>query len=233
MSLNGHAARISGLALCYPGGEEPVLASVSWDETVRVWPVGAVYAVQRGQLKRKDAEADIQRRCSINKGHKNRISDVDSIDFAALLEGTELISPDESLLVSGSLDNTFRVYSVALANDDVRVEFMFKIFDTVTTWWLSLKLFISPKYGPLIISGGKDHSLRIWKLAKPLDVAGMTGTAPSTPLRVITGHTSRVINVGSYVDGDQSIIVTTCKDFVIRFWDLETGGKIYFSQSSF
>jgi WD40 repeat protein len=52
---------------------------------------------------------------------------------------------------------------------------------------------------------------------------GKSGGIPSTPLRVISGHSSRILNLGIYVENEQSIIVTTCKDFIIRFWDLTTG----------
>ena len=173
MSLNGHAARISGLVLCNPGGGEPLLVSSSWDEHMRVWPVGKIYSIINGSKKRDDVEADIQQRCSVIKGHKNRISDVDCIEYSALSEGSELLCPNQSLVVTGSCDNTFRVYTVQMNGDEVIVDFKFKVFDLTTTWWLAMKLHVSQIYGPLIVSGGKDHTLRIWKLDRPVDTSGI------------------------------------------------------------
>ena len=50
-----------------------------------------------------------------------------------------------------------------------------------------------------------------------------SSSIPTTPLRIIKGHSSRILNLGIYIENEQSIIVTTCMDLIIRFWNLTTG----------
>ena len=108
---------------------------------------------------------------------------------------------------------------------DITVDFLFKIFDLSTTWWLCLRLFNSPALGPVVVSGGKDYSLKVWALQRPIGEAAVpsSGNVPSTPLRIIEKHGSRVLNIGIFLENDQTIIVTTCKDMVIRLIEMDSG----------
>ena len=45
MTLDGHSARVTGLAMCCPGRAHALLVSCSWDETIRVWPVIALLSL--------------------------------------------------------------------------------------------------------------------------------------------------------------------------------------------
>jgi WD40 repeat protein len=153
---------------------------------------------------------------------------VDCLEYSSFPAGGDtaaaLISDNQSLVVSCSCDNTIRVWAISgIDSIQLKVDFLFKIFDYSATWWLCLALVVSETYGPVVISGGKDHTLRIWKLQKPLDADGNYSSAlVSTPVRVINGHNSRVLNVGVFDEAGQLYIVTSCKDYVIRIWDFNT-----------
>lgn len=194
--LRGHTARVTSVALYAPNGVNPVVISGSWDETVRVWDL-------RSCLSDGPVNAVlIEKSAMVLRGHKNRIYSVDAMQLTV----------SEHVAVSGSADNSIRVWALKSGIQ------LFKIFDSNATWFLTLKCYHSSMYGPVIVAGCKDNSLRVWPLEPIRD-----GKLESTPIRVIAGHTSRVESCDVYHNDNDPMIVTTCRDFVIRIFSLTAG----------
>jgi WD40 repeat protein len=108
-------------------------------------------------------------------------------------------SPDGKHLVSGSVDQTARVWEV---DSGVKpVIFNYHRINCVA---------LSPS-GKYIVSGSSDHMVRIWDSA--------TGDAVSGPFK---GHTDQITSM-AFALGDENRIVSGSHDLTIRMWDVKTG----------
>ncbi|KAJ6559973.1 quinon protein alcohol dehydrogenase-like superfamily [Mycena capillaripes] len=113
-------------------------------------------------------------------------------------------SPDGRRIVSGSYDNTIRIWDsetgaalgAPLTGHSGRV----------------LSVAFSPD-GRRIVSGSDDNTIRIWD--------SETGAALGAPL---TGHSGTVLSVAFSPDGRR--IVSGSSDNTIRIWDSETGAAL-------
>ena len=112
-------------------------------------------------------------------------------------------SPDGKRIVSGSLDNTIRVWDIITGNQ-IGEPFTGHASDV-------LSVAFSPD-GKRIVSGSFDSTIRIWDVA--------TGKQIGEPL---TGHTGSVIFVAFSPDGKR-IVSGSCN--TIRIWDVATGKQI-------
>ncbi|CAG7852581.1 Ribosome assembly protein 4 {ECO:0000303/PubMed:16221974} AltName: Full=Notchless protein homolog 1 {ECO:0000250/UniProtKB:Q9VPR4}; AltName: Full=Ribosome biogenesis factor RSA4 {ECO:0000303/PubMed:19737519} [Serendipita indica DSM 11827] len=113
-------------------------------------------------------------------------------------------SPDGSQIVSGSSDNTIRLWDAATGQavgEPLRGH----------EHWVNAVGF-SPD-GSQIVSGSSDNTIRLWDAA--------TGQAVGEPLR---GHEGVVSAVGFSPDGSQ--IVSGSSDNTIRLWDAATGQAV-------
>jgi WD40 repeat protein len=110
-------------------------------------------------------------------------------------------SPDGKQIVSGSSDNTIRIWD---AETGILVS---GPFEGHTDWIHSVAY--SPD-GKKIVSGSSDKTIRIWD--------SETGILVSGPFE---GHTGTVWSVGYSPDGKK--IVSGSSDNTIRVWDAETG----------
>ena len=119
----------------------------------------------------------------------------DSVCF----EGCIAISPDRQTLVSGSLDNTIKVWD--LTTGTLRATLTGHANDVNS-------IAISPD-GKTLVSGGDDSTVKVWDLA--------TGTVRAT----LTGHTGGVSAVAISPDGRTA--VSGSWDNTIKVWDLATG----------
>lgn len=237
LTLDGHSARVSSL-MTYSfdsDNNNVIIVSSSWDETIRVWPVACINNLLEGEISREEAQDMIKSGCKMFKEHKNRVSAVEVIRV------TNIDGKENTFLISASLDNTMRVYDFSSIlnshverfkklvedsskdndnnnnNNSVELKFLFKIYDLEVTWWMSMKTYISSTYGPLVLSGGKDHSLRVWKIEPPPE-----GQKESKPLKYIVGHSSRILNIDIFEEDGQPIVITTCRDFLIRLFSLDS-----------
>ncbi|KAJ7306929.1 WD40 repeat-like protein [Mycena albidolilacea] len=113
-------------------------------------------------------------------------------------------SPDGSHIVSGSRDNTVRIWD-SKTGADVSAPFTGHT-ERVTS------VAFSPD-GSHIVSGSYDNTVRIWD--------SKTGAEVSAPL---TGHTNPVTSVAFSPDG--SHIVSGSYDNTVRIWDSKTGAEV-------
>jgi WD40 repeat protein len=109
------------------------------------------------------------------------------------------ISPDGKYIVSGSGDNTIKIWDFKTA----------KCLNTLEEHTRNIhSIAISPD-GKYIVSGSFDNTIKIWdfKTAKCLNT--------------LEGHTSWVISIAISLDG--KYIVSGSSDNTIKIWDFKTG----------
>jgi WD40 repeat protein len=129
---------------------------------------------------------------------------VQRLDTLKIIESTGpvisvALSPDGRRIVSGSDDNTLRVWD---ADSGQLIGALAGHTDKVTS------VAFSPD-GHLIVSGGWDNSVRLWD--------ARTGQPIGAPL---TGHTDKVVSVAFSPDGRR--IVSGSADGTLRLWDAAT-----------
>ncbi|KAF5366324.1 hypothetical protein D9757_012929 [Collybiopsis confluens] len=114
------------------------------------------------------------------------------------------VSPNGDQVVSGSNDNTVRIWNVQTGQ---------QIGDPLhghTDWVTSVAF--SPD-GQQVVSGSFDETVRIWDV--------QTGQQIGDPLH---GHTSQVTSVAFSPDGQQ--VVSGSWDHTVRIWNVQTGQQI-------
>ncbi|MGK7880471.1 MAG: TIR domain-containing protein [Crocosphaera sp.] len=109
------------------------------------------------------------------------------------------ISPNGETLVSGSYDNTIKIWNRSTG------ELIRTLFGHDS---MVLSVAISPD-GNTVVSGSVDKTIKIWYLE--------TGEL----LRTLDGHDSMVLSVAISPDGNT--VVSGSVDKTIKIWDLETG----------
>ena len=109
------------------------------------------------------------------------------------------VTPDGRHVVSGSDDNTLRVWDLATGETKTTLQGHTSSVNAVA---------VTPD-GRHVVSGSADHTLRVWDLA--------TGETKTT----LQGHTSSVNAVAVTPDGRH--VVSGSGDNTLRVWDLATG----------
>ncbi|KAJ1413007.1 WD40-repeat-containing domain protein [Ochromonadaceae sp. CCMP2298] len=133
----------------------------------------------------------------------------------------------QPIVAAGSSDNTIRVYSLP------RGEFLFKLGNAEDVTWnlcMASWTITSSDYpamaGPVLITGCRNNTVRVWKLQLSAGAEGlMVPASPfqALPALVIRGHNSAVHSLSAFECNDEPLVVTVCKDFDIRVWSLLTG----------
>ncbi|ETI20318.1 hypothetical protein G647_08352 [Cladophialophora carrionii CBS 160.54] len=153
----------------------------------------------------------------------------------AVLSGHEggvwALQYEGNTLVSGSTDRSVRVWDIAEArethvfrghNSTVRclqIVFPVKVGETADG-----KPIMMPKQ-PLIITGSRDSTLRVWKLPKPGDPSFIQteneADADDCPyfVRTLSGHQHSVRALAAYCD----TLVSGSYDCMVRVWKISTG----------
>ncbi|KAH8650313.1 hypothetical protein BGZ60DRAFT_473956 [Tricladium varicosporioides] len=111
-------------------------------------------------------------------------------------------SPDGKQVVSGSGDNTVRLWDAATGAALQTLE-----GHSSSVWSVAF----SPD-GKQVVSGSYDHTVRLWDAA--------TGAA----LQTLEGHSSYVASVAFSPDGKQ--VVSGSGDHTVRLWDAATGAAL-------
>lgn len=139
-------------------------------------------------------------------------------------------------LVSGSTDRTVRVWDIkeakcthVFAGHTSTVRCLDVLQPVSITDPISGVTRYAPEY-PVIITGSRDTTLRIWKLPQPGDptyteedisAAMVDGHSPQNPFyeRTLIGHTHNVRAISGYGD----TVVSGSYDTTVRVWKVSTG----------
>ncbi|KIV97550.1 hypothetical protein, variant 1 [Exophiala mesophila] len=149
--------------------------------------------------------------------------------------GVWALQYEGNTLVSGSTDRSVRVWNIQEAREThvfrghtstvrcLQIVSPVKIGETTEG-----KPIMMPKQ-PLIITGSRDSTLRVWKLPRPGDPMFVQtdneGEADDCPffVRTLTGHQHSVRAIAAHAD----TLVSGSYDYTVRVWKISTGETIH------
>lgn len=157
----------------------------------------------------------------------------------AILKGHEggvwALQYEGNTLVSGSTDRSVRVWNIQEGRET-------QVFRGHTSTVRCLQIVTPAKVGenaegkpimmpkqPLIITGSRDSTLRVWKLPRPQDPVFIQtendNDADDCPyfVRTLTGHQHSVRAIAAYAD----TLVSGSYDCTVRVWKISTGETVH------
>ncbi|KAJ7924656.1 peptidase C14 [Mycena leptocephala] len=191
--IQGHTSTVKSVAFSPDGAR---IVSGSGDRTIRVWDTRTDEAVMQPIQGHTSTVKSVA--LSSNRGH------IVSGSNNKMIIHCIAISADGARLVSGSGDNTIRVWDARTG--EAVMEPIQGHTDVVES------VVFSPD-GAHIVSGSSDNTIRVWD--------ARTGEAVMKP---ILGHTKSVSSVVFSPDGAR--IVSASGDKTIRVWDVMTGKAV-------
>ncbi len=190
-----------------------LLASASYDKTVRLWNVESgkqerLLQGHTGPVHDVSFSADGKLLVSGSADQTVRLWDVESGQTKRLFKGHTApvrgvsFSPDGQQLASASNDQTVRLWDVETGSQK-------HLLDGHTGWVTDVDF--SPD-GRLIVSASNDETVRLWDVES------------GKPKRVFEGHTARVWGASFSPDGQQ-VASSGSIDKTVRLWDVKSERK--------
>jgi WD40 repeat protein len=206
--FTGHQDWVNSVAVT-PDGQHVV--SGSGDNTLRLWEPDILVVCLRGSVDKTVRLWELATGKEVRRftGHQDWVNSV-------------AVTPDGKYVVSGSGDNTLRLWEP----DILVVCLRGSVDKTVRLWklatgkevrrftgheWVVESVAVTPD-GKYVVSGSRDNTVRLWELATGKEV------------RRFTGHEDTVRSVAVTPDG--KYIVSGSKDKTVRLWDLATGQEV-------
>ncbi|KAJ6015115.1 hypothetical protein N7540_009706 [Penicillium herquei] len=201
-TLHGHSGKVKNLAFTLDG---EMIVSSAYDGTIKLWNTttgdcqggydNAVMALAFSTIRYEIASAsDSTIKIQNTTGDCQRTLYGHSKMIRALA-----FSPDESMIASGSYDETIKLWNAITGNCQRTLQ---GHFDVVST------LAFSPD-GNMITSGSHDDTIRIWNTT--------TGDCQMT----LYGHSGRVEALA--FSPNRNMIASGSHDTTIKLWDTTTG----------
>jgi WD40 repeat protein/serine/threonine protein kinase len=179
-----YAARFS------PDGK--LVATGGYDKLIMIWDPAQVRPIDIG--KRLDGQPDTSLNFVRLAGHDGPVRSV-------------AFSPNGKLALSGSEDNTIRVWDVA-TGEGVKA---------LRGHGSGVRSCVFSPDGQWVLSGGDDESVRLWNMQGYQEVRVLHAT-------VFSGHEDAVLSARFSRDGRQ--IVTASRDRTASLWNAETGEPV-------
>ncbi|HEX3599616.1 MAG TPA: protein kinase, partial [Lacipirellulaceae bacterium] len=173
-----------------PNGK--LVATGGYDKLVMIWNPDEVRPTDIG--KRLDGQPDAKPNYLRLAGHDGPVRSV-------------AFSPNGQLVLSGSEDNTLRVWDVATG----------EAMKTLRGHGSSVRSCLFSPNGEWVLSGGDDESVRLWNVQGYQEVRVLHAT-------VFAGHEDAVLSARFSRDGKQ--IVTASRDRTASLWNAETGKPV-------
>lgn len=202
---SSHKAKISVAAAYVDESTDPLVITGSWDESIHVW---SLLVKEAG---RKKYCVTTQKR-TVLTGHTNRIL---ALKAAKNDRGLPCECSKGPLLVSGGVDCNVRVWSLK------SLTYLYTLSHySIATWILCLDVYYSTELNcSVVICGGKDHSIRFWRIEEPSDQEN------TTPFLTISDFSSQVIAMAITDAGADNPLVAVIgkNDLNISLYSIHTG----------
>ena len=197
--LEGHEGGV--WALQYEGD---TLVSGSTDRSVRVWDIKSGKCLQ------------------VFQGHTSTVRCLEilkPVQVGTTADGTPIMMPKETLIITGSRDSTLRVWKLPQPGDRSVMQAGPPANDRDNPYFIrtlsghhnSVRAIAA--HGDTLVSGSYDCSVRVWKIS--------TGDLQHR----LQGHAQKVYSV--VLDHARNRCISGSMDNLVKVWDLDTGACLF------